>query len=577
MHRKLRLSLLKIWRNLNANLLMVSLTFVVVVSVLVYQYLYNEQELDQRLAVVKQIDQADADFSNGLMHLALSGDETSPWQYTLGLTLIRQSLNEYKDAAKRLVNVNNNQEFITAINKLSDTLNEISNEETILDLDLRQRVFVMRKQANILERQLAAEIEQQRINQSSWVIASTLIGSVIICAFAIALTRSRNRRSLLNKTLKLSEQRFFKMLQNTDEVFWLESFSSQELAYVSPAFKKIAHVDAEDVLYKTAAWKKLVHVDDHKFIIRARRNALFEAQDIEFRVLQERGRVIWISGRIFPIWADDEQSQNTKPEYIAAVLRDITQKREYENNLVQTQKMDSLGQLTGGVAHDFNNLLTVILSNTQLLLPHLKGVPELEYTANMISRAAQRGASLNQQLLAFASKQELHPETVLLNALVEDSVNLLSRTIGERYLIDLQNSTQQLWVKVDPGQLQNTLVNLCINSRDAMPNGGKISIRVHASLDETLDGSESIKIMVKDNGCGIASNIINRVFDPFFSTKDASKGTGLGLSMVYGFVRQSGGRIRVDSKLNKGTSFHILLPSKQKVSRLKICRHTKIR
>lgn len=557
-------------RSLLKNTRVIIFTFVLLIIALLVGFFYQLRghQLEQQLQIARQIEQAESDFSNGLMHIALSGNIDSPWQRQIGVTLLRQSLANYQKTFSVLPNSSNNLKFADAINQLTQSLNSLSTENTSLSISLRQNVFVMRKQAAELEHQLMLQLEHERLNQSAWFAATVLISVISLLLLFTAFIRSELMRDLLDSDLKLSEQRFFELLQNTDEVFWLESFVQQELVYVSPAFERFTNISTQTLLSSPQAWQTLVHKEDQKLLAKARKSAVFESQDIEFRFTPDKSTIRWIAARLFPIWPDTIKTKQAQPEYIGAVLRDVTQKRKYEHSLVQSQKMESLGQLTGGVAHDFNNLLTVILSNTQLLIPHLKSLPELSKTAELITRAAQRGASLNQQLLAFASKQQLHPKTISANALVEDSVSLLSRTLGEKYQLFLQQSEDDLWVKVDPGQFQNVLVNLCINSRDAMPQGGKISIRTNVASPKearNVEG-EAVKITVKDNGKGIETELINRVFDPFFTTKSTAKGTGLGLSMVYGFVRQSGGEISVNSKVGKGTTFNIILPLSEKES-----------
>lgn len=531
-----------------------------VLSTIIYQL--KEHQLENHLALSKQIEQAENDFSDGLMHIALSGGENSPWQYKLGTILLRQSLSMYEQIADDLPGVRSSFDFLRATEELSSQLALLSQEERLFDVNLRQSIYEMRKQIDILERQLIQQLEQQQLSQSR-LFASTVLGSLLVFASLLfALFRSERIRFKLDSHIRFNELRFSKLLQNTDEIFWLETYDNCQVVYISPAFEKLTSVPIRRVLNKQKAWRSLLRKSEQKALEIARNNAIYEVQefDIKFRPTVASDPIS-LEGRVFPIWAN-EDDKTDEPEYIGAVLRDVTKKRDYERSLFQSQKMDSLGKLTGGVAHDFNNLLTVIMTNSELLLPKLVNMPALADTVNLIIRAAKRGASLNQQLLAFASKQQLHPEVISVNALVEDSVSLLSRTLGGNYHLNLQQDDDNLFVKVDPGQFQNVLVNLCINSRDAMDKGGNINLRTSkASADEEEAlGNKAVKLIVKDNGCGIPQDVINRVFDPFFTTKTMDKGTGLGLSMVYGFVRQSGGRIHIDSKLGKGTTIHIVLP-----------------
>lgn len=253
---------------------------------------------------------------------------------------------------------------------------------------------------------------------------------------------------------------------------------------------------------------------------------------------------------------------------VNAFLRDITQKRAAEEQLIQAQKMESVGQLTGGIAHDFNNILTVITGTIEILAAAVKDRPDLALITQMISEAADRGSDLTANLLSFARKQPLQPATTDVNELVNETARLLAPTLGRQIEIETALSDHLWRAHVDPGQLSSALVNLAINARDAMPDGGKLTL---TTSNKTLDGPGSaasgvdhpgdyIVIEVTDTGIGIPEAIRDKIFDPFFSTKETGRGTGLGLSMVFGFAKQSGGNIEVRSEEGRGTRFRIYLP-----------------
>ncbi len=274
------------------------------------------------------------------------------------------------------------------------------------------------------------------------------------------------------------------------------------------------------------------------------------------------GRPIWLELDIVPL-ADG----NGVFTHWVSIERDITERKQVELQLQQAQRLEALGQLTGGVAHDFNNLLTVMLGNAELLAEQLPAGLH-QRLAQMIGAAAHRGAELTQRLLAFARKQALEPRAVHLDRLVEDLGPLLHRTLGEH--IEVQHSARAgLWpTLVDPTQLENALLNLAINARDAMPTGGRLCIETgHVQLggDDTpglgdLEPGDYVTLTVTDTGCGIAKPLLARVFEPFFTTKDKGKGTGLGLAMVYGFVKQSRGHVTIYSEPAQGTTVRIYLP-----------------
>jgi signal transduction histidine kinase len=241
---------------------------------------------------------------------------------------------------------------------------------------------------------------------------------------------------------------------------------------------------------------------------------------------------------------------------------------EQQQQLTQSQKMEAVGQLTGGIAHDFNNILTVIAGTIEILADAVADQPELAELTAMVDDAAQRGAELTQRLLAFARKQPLHPRVTDINELVIGAARLLRPTLGEHVEIESMLEDDAWPTLVDPGQLTTALVNLAVNSRDAMPNGGKLTLETgnvyldeaYAEVHREVAPGAYVMVAVSDNGTGIAAAILDKVFDPFFTTKEVGKGTGLGLSMVYGFVKQSGGHIKIYCEEGHGTSIKLYLP-----------------
>jgi PAS domain S-box-containing protein len=250
------------------------------------------------------------------------------------------------------------------------------------------------------------------------------------------------------------------------------------------------------------------------------------------------------------------------------VGRDLTEKQEADARLRQSQKMDAVGQLTGGVAHDFNNVLTVITGTIGILADAVADRPELVSIAKLIDDAAERGAQLTRHLLAFARKQPLQPRDVDVNSLMVETAKLLHPTLGEQIQISPLLAEDAWTALVDPSQLTTAILNLALNARDAMPNGGKLVLETrNVYLDEGYANTQNevtpgnyVMIAVSDTGSGIPAANLERVFDPFFTTKEIGKGTGLGLSMVFGFVKQSGGHIKIYSEEGHGTTVRIYLP-----------------
>ncbi|HEX3970602.1 MAG TPA: PAS domain S-box protein, partial [Stellaceae bacterium] len=253
----------------------------------------------------------------------------------------------------------------------------------------------------------------------------------------------------------------------------------------------------------------------------------------------------------------------------AKITRDLTERRAGEERLRQAQRMEAIGQLTGGIAHDFNNLLTVITGNIESLKRRLAdhNQPALERLASSALRGAERGALLVHRLLAFSRSQPLEPKPVSINTLVTSTSDMLRRTLGETILIETVLAGGMWSTFVDTTELESALLNLAINARDAMPDGGKLTIEAaNVYLDEDyaaeaeIPPGQYVGLFVSDTGTGMPAEIIAKAFEPFFTTKEIGEGTGLGLSQVYGFMRQSGGHVKIYSEVGAGTTVKLYLP-----------------
>ncbi len=315
-----------------------------------------------------------------------------------------------------------------------------------------------------------------------------------------------------------------------------------------------------------AAWSERIHPDERDAVLSSVQAALEGREDFwqaRYRFQRRDGEYSHVSDRAV-ILRDGEGA----PMHMIGGVSDVTEQIRMEEQLNQSQRMDSIGQLTGGIAHDFNNLLTVILGNAELLQEMTRNNHSLRDLAGIISTAAQRGAELTQRLLAFARRQALEPTSVDTQAMVEDLLSVLKRLLGAEIAMEFSCATGTSPALADRPQLENALLNLCINARDAMPDGGQLSVRIRdAVLDEhhcerhpDVKPGRYVMLTVSDTGSGILPAHLPRVFEPFFTTKPMGKGTGLGLAMVYGFVKQSHGHVEIHSEPGAGTSVSLFLP-----------------
>jgi PAS domain S-box-containing protein len=279
--------------------------------------------------------------------------------------------------------------------------------------------------------------------------------------------------------------------------------------------------------------------------------------------VRKDGTFFWASVIIDPIRDDENRLVG-----FAKITRDITERRDAQQNmekmqqqLAQSQKLDALGQLTGGVAHDFNNLLMVITGSVNALKKAAEGDPKALRAVQAIESATQRGAALTGQLLTFARRQNVNPQTVEVRERISSMREILDTGLGSAVELEIEADDGVWPVTVDSAELETALVNLVINARDAMPQGGKVTVQAgNVFIDDGVRKGDYVAITVKDTGTGIPQDILEKVFDPFFTTKPIGKGTGLGLSQVHGFAHQAGGTVAVESELGKGAAFTIYLP-----------------
>ena len=307
------------------------------------------------------------------------------------------------------------------------------------------------------------------------------------------------------------------------------------------------------------------------WVDRADRQKVFEQlvahgtiENFEARFRRRDGTVLTgvLSGRTIEVGSE---------RYLLTITRDVTREHELEERIQQAQRLESVGRLAGGVAHDFNNLLTCIIGNLEQVLENLPADSELRSDLEATMGASERAAAATRQLLAFGRRQVLTLETLSLNVIVENSSKLLKRLLGEDIEIRMTLAVDLVNVRADALQLEQIVLNLAVNARDALPNGGKLTLETcnvelseeYAAQHVGVSKGRHAQLTVSDNGCGMTEDIQRHVFEPFFTTKDVGKGSGLGLASVYGIVTQSGGHITLASEPNVGTCFRLYFPEDQ--------------
>jgi PAS domain S-box-containing protein len=336
-----------------------------------------------------------------------------------------------------------------------------------------------------------------------------------------------------------------------------------EWLYVSPQVETIFGYQQEEWLAGSENWIRFVPEEDHPLIEAAEENCSqgkrFQA---EYRIKRKDGRVIWVSDTAVVVPGSESHP------LMEGIIVDITERRLLENQLQQARRMEAVGRLAGGVAHDFNNLLTIIKGYVELALNRSAGQPELQGNIQHIADASERAVALVRQLLAFSRKQVLKPKLLDLNTIVLNMDKLLRRLMSENIAMQTRVGKDIGAVKADPSQIEQVILNLIVNARDAMPEGGKLLIETsNVRLDSTFAPDQApvnpgsyVMLSVTDTGVGMSADTLAHIFEPFYTTKESNRGTGLGLSTVYGIVKQSGGHISVHSELGKGTTFKVYLP-----------------
>jgi PAS domain S-box-containing protein len=381
---------------------------------------------------------------------------------------------------------------------------------------------------------------------------------------ALAETREKKNRLRAEMELRESELKFRQLAENINEVFWLTDPVKSQMLYVSQAYEKIWGRSCSSLYESPETWLDSVHPDDREMVRQAviTKQVLGEYNET-YRIKRPDGSFRWIHDRAFPI-----RNEAGEVYRIVGTAEDITEHRKLEDQFRQAQKMEAIGQLAGGVAHDFNNILAVIQMQSDLM--NLDGglSAEQRECLDEIVAAARRAANLTRQLLLFSRHEKIQPHELDLCESISHMAKMLRRILGEDIQMHFKLPPEPLHIHADPGMIDQVVMNLAINSRDAMPQGGKLVIEISSVEIDELAAAQSLRsrpgsfacLSVSDSGCGISAEVLPRIFEPFFTTKSVGKGTGLGLATVFGIVTQHRGWIDVYSEANGGTTFRVFFP-----------------
>jgi len=384
-------------------------------------------------------------------------------------------------------------------------------------------------------------------------------------AFGIVALRTKAQRAQAEEALAASEVRFQQLAENIRELFWMTDARTGEMVYLSPSVERILGLRAEEIIAAPDRWSSLIEPDDRARVLGALARVVNGGEfDEQYRIHHPDGTMRWLHSRAFPV-----RDASGAVARVVGVSDDITERRHIEEQLRQVQKLEAIGQLAGGIAHDFNNILGAILMQTGIA----RALPGLSADARElledVESSAQRASNLTRQLLTFSRKQVMQPREVELNDLVATLARMLRRVVPETVQLQLSMPPRSLLVMGDPGMLEQVVMNLTLNARDAMPNGGQLSIETFSRTLTTEDvrafpgvtAGSFHGVRVRDTGTGIPPSVRPHIFDPFFTTKEVGKGTGLGLATAFGIVQQHRGVLLVHSVVGEGSTFECLVPA----------------
>lgn len=384
----------------------------------------------------------------------------------------------------------------------------------------------------------------------------------------------RRRAERLNRE---GEELFKELTDAIHEVFWMTSLSKNEMVYISQGYEQIWGRSRQSLFENPISWIESIHPDDRDRVFNnAKIRQVTGEYREEYRIVRPDGEIRWIRDKAFPV--RNEKGETVR---IAGIAEDITEHKlkesqlkevekrraELEEQLIQAQKLESLGTLASGIAHDFNNILSIIMGHTSVIESNRNNPEKFSQHIAALHMATQRGASLVRQLLTFARKTEFNLELIQINDIILEISKLISQTFPKNIRLFTNFEKNLPWIKADANQIHQVLLNLCVNARDAMPDGGILNMETFITAEENLKlgysknlAEKYVVLRISDSGSGMSEKTKQRIFEPFFTTKEIGKGTGLGLALAYSVIENHKGWIEVDSELGKGTTFFVYLP-----------------
>ncbi|QQR75262.1 MAG: PAS domain-containing protein [Holophagales bacterium] len=464
-----------------------------------------------------------------------------------------------------------------ALAEVATTRKLVSVEYSVVDDDIerifearlfplleRQKLAVVREVTGLRMMERALRRSQEELEQR---VAQRTVELSAANAELEREIAERRRAERVAEDAQLRLQRFIEALPAV--TYLAEAGPRGQWHYASPQIERLTGAPSAEFLADSGLWRRMVHPEDRdRFTTEEARLLTGGAFLMEYRLLTRDGRIVWVRDQAI---AAREGPDDDARVLFQGVVLDVTDRKVLEQQLVQAQKMEAVGRLAGGVAHDFNNMLTAIGGYAELLARQLPPDSTWAKQVAEIRRASGRAAELTAKLLAFGRRQILRPRTIDLRRLVADLEPMLDRLLGEEVELQVLAPTQPAIVRADPGQIEQVLVNLAVNARDAMPGGGTLTVRIGQSTlparalepevaERSLPAGDYVTIEVADTGIGLSDEVRAHLFEPFFTTKPVGHGTGLGLATVHGIVRQSGGDVLADSSPGQGAVFTVMLP-----------------